>query len=89
MTREQFNKLVDADIRRLIARATVTDMHEAALRATAPAPVHPDILAALQECAYYFENRADVVDGPYGAPEANRELQLLAEVRAALKLAGG
>jgi hypothetical protein len=67
-------------------------MHDAALRATgsAPkAPIHPDIIAALQSVEEYLDDRADVRDGSYGAPEANHEMQLLAEVRAALKLVGG
>jgi hypothetical protein len=44
------------------------------------------LIAALQECEEYFDNRADVNwegDGP------NTEMRLLTEVRAALDLAEG
>lgn len=40
--------------------------------------------AALSQCEEYFDNRADVKDGDYGAPEPNTEMRLLTEVREAL-----
>jgi hypothetical protein len=32
--------------------------------------------AALEECLEYFEDRYDVVDGSYGEPAPNKEMQL-------------
>ncbi len=32
--------------------------------------------AALEECLEYFEERYDVVDGDYGIPAANKEMQM-------------
>lgn len=49
----------------------------------------PALLAALEEVEDFLDNRADVVDGSYGEPAPNREMQLLQEVRAALSLARG
>lgn len=40
--------------------------------------------AALGQCEEYFDNRSDVKDGDYGAPEPNEEMRLLSEVRGAL-----
>lgn len=39
------------------------------------------LTATLAECEAYFDNRADVVDGDYGVPEANEEMRLLSEIR--------
>ncbi len=39
---------------------------------------------ALEHCEGYFDNKADVKDGSYGAPEPNTEMSLLDEVRNAL-----
>jgi hypothetical protein len=44
--------------------------------------------SALAECESYLEDREDVVDGDYGQPAPNKEMTLLAEVRAALAAAG-
>ena len=41
--------------------------------------------AALEQCEEYFDDRADVVDGDYGVPAPNTEMQMLSEVRAALR----
>lgn len=38
----------------------------------------------LQQCEDYFDQRADVVDGSYGTPEPNTEMQLLTEIKEAL-----
>lgn len=51
------------------------------------APAYDAMLAALQECEAYLEDREDVVDGSYGEPAPNKEMTLLIEVRAALKKA--
>jgi len=40
--------------------------------------------AALEEVEIYLDDRADVVDGPYGEPAPNKEMSLLQEVREAL-----
>ena len=32
--------------------------------------------AALEECMEYFESRYDVVDGDYGQPRPNKEMQM-------------
>lgn len=42
------------------------------------------LTAALQQCEDYFDGRADVVDGSYGEPAPNAEMQLLTEIREAL-----
>lgn len=43
--------------------------------------------AALEQAEDYFDNKADVRDGSYGEPAPNIEMQLLAEVRVALRMA--
>lgn len=40
--------------------------------------------AMLQECLEYFADRADVVDGDYGAAARNKEMRLATEIREAL-----
>lgn len=40
--------------------------------------------SALLQCEDYFDGRADVVDGSYGEPAPNAEMQLLTEIREAL-----
>ena len=40
--------------------------------------------AALERCEEYFDNRSDVVDGDYGVPAPNAEMQILSEIRQAL-----
>ena len=40
--------------------------------------------SALLECETYFDERCDVIDGSYGEPAPNREMNLLTEVRNAL-----
>lgn len=41
--------------------------------------------SALLQCETYFEEREDVVDGSYGEPRPNTEMQILTEVREALQ----
>jgi hypothetical protein len=41
--------------------------------------------AALDEALEYFEDREDVVDGSYGEPAPNKEMQLAQSIRAALR----
>jgi hypothetical protein len=45
------------------------------------------LVAALNEALEYFEDREDVVDGDYGEPAPNKEMQLAQSLRAALKAA--
>lgn len=45
--------------------------------------------SALQECAAWFADRADVVDGDYGVPQANAAMQMLGVCDAALARATG
>lgn len=40
--------------------------------------------AALEECLEYFEDRYDAVDGDYGEPRANREMQMGQTIEMAL-----
>ena len=40
--------------------------------------------SVLQQCEDYFDDRADVVDGSYGEPAPNAEMQLLTEIREVL-----
>jgi hypothetical protein len=40
----------------------------------------------LLELEEYFEDRADVIDGDYGQPRPNREMQLLTEIKDALRM---
>lgn len=40
--------------------------------------------AALAQCEDYFDGRSDVVDGSYGVPAPNAEMQMLNEIRQAL-----
>ena len=40
--------------------------------------------ATLEECLEYFEDRYDVVDGPHGQPQANKEMQLGEMIKATL-----
>lgn len=49
----------------------------------------PALLEALIEAEEYFDDRADVVDGPYGEPQANKEMRVLETIRTALRAAGG
>jgi hypothetical protein len=44
--------------------------------------------AALEQCAEYFRERSDVVDGDYGIPAPNEEMQLLTEIEEALGKGG-
>lgn len=39
---------------------------------------------ALQECAGYFDDRSDVVDGDYGVPAPNKEMKMLQMIQEAL-----
>ncbi|MBX3583590.1 MAG: hypothetical protein KF810_17020 [Rhizobiaceae bacterium] len=39
---------------------------------------------ALEEAAEYFTNQSDVVDGSYGIPEPNKEMQLASAMREAI-----
>jgi hypothetical protein len=55
--------------------------------ATKPDPIEV-LTEALLDCADYFDNRADVIDGDYGIPEANKEMQMLSLIAQALKNAG-
>lgn len=43
------------------------------------------IVDTLTRCLEYFDNRADVVDGDYGVPEANEEMSLFGDVQDALE----
>jgi hypothetical protein len=45
-----------------------------------------EISEALEAASDYFDARADVVDGSYGIPEANKEMSLLQQCEAAIKL---
>lgn len=45
---------------------------------------HEKLVAALESALEYFEDRQDVVDGPYGEPAPNKEMRLVQELRAAL-----
>ncbi len=40
--------------------------------------------SALEQAEEYFDGKADVVDGSYGEPSPNREMQILNEIREAL-----
>lgn len=42
-----------------------------------------ELYGVLEECAGYFSERADVIDGPYGQ-EANQEMDMLIHVNRAL-----
>jgi hypothetical protein len=51
-------------------------------------PTHDDALeyivalhAVLDECADYFDNKSDVLDGDYGVPEPNKEMRLLSMIK--------
>lgn len=44
------------------------------------------LLEVIQECADYFEDEADVVDGADGRPEANRAMQMLTLISDALAI---
>lgn len=44
--------------------------------------------SALLECLEYFENREDVLDGDYGVPRPNEEMQIASEIRDVLEKAG-
>jgi hypothetical protein len=54
---------------------------------TKPDPIEV-LTEALLDCADYFDNRADVQDGDYGIPEANKEMRMLSLIAQALKNAG-
>lgn len=43
----------------------------------------PALDSILDEIEEYLEDREDVVDGDYGQPAPNKEMRLLAELRAA------
>jgi hypothetical protein len=45
-----------------------------------------EISEALEAASDYFDKRADVVDGPYGIPEADEDMRLLQRCEAAIKL---
>lgn len=47
-----------------------------------------DLEHACLEALEYFEDREDVVDGDYGVPKANREMQMAQQLRWALQNAG-
>ncbi len=48
------------------------------------------LLEALQDFESYLDRHADVIDGDYGQPRPNEEMQLLGEVQCAiLKASGG
>ena len=51
------------------------------------AHVQPALVDALETCRDYFDRRADVVDGPYGVPTPNAEMQILSEIDAVLGVA--
>lgn len=40
--------------------------------------------AELQECLDYFADRCDVVDGDYGEPAPNKEMQRMTSIQMAL-----
>ncbi len=42
------------------------------------------LLEALQDFESYLDDRADVIDGDYGQPKPNREMQLLGTVQLAI-----
>ena len=42
----------------------------------------------LEECAAYFDSKSDVIDGDYGAPEPNAEMEMLGRIRNAYNAAG-
>jgi ElaB/YqjD/DUF883 family membrane-anchored ribosome-binding protein len=46
------------------------------------------MLAVLHEVEDFLDGQADVLDGDYGEPRANRAMQLLTEVRDAIAKAG-
>lgn len=39
-----------------------------------------DLYELLEELRHYMDNRADVVDGEHGQPEANYEMSLVARI---------
>jgi hypothetical protein len=40
--------------------------------------------AELNECLEYFEDHSDVVDGDYGEPAPNKEMQMTTSIKMAL-----
>ncbi len=47
---------------------------------------HRLAMSALYDLEDYLDNRADVIDGDYGQPRANREMELLGDVRLAIRM---
>lgn len=45
--------------------------------------------ADLEECAEYFKDHSDVVDGDYGEPEPNKEMRLYSMIQETLYGPGG
>jgi hypothetical protein len=45
--------------------------------------------ADLEECAEYFADRSDVVDGDYGEPAPNKEMRLYSMIEETLHGPGG
>ena len=43
-----------------------------------------DLQAMLEECLEYFEDHSDVVDGPYGEMQANREMSMATAIKQTL-----
>ncbi len=47
---------------------------------------HRLAMSVLYDLEDYLDNRADVIDGDYGQPRANREMELLGDVRLAIRM---
>ena len=43
-----------------------------------------DLKAMLEDCLEYFENESDVIDGPDGIMEANREMSMATAIKQTL-----
>jgi hypothetical protein len=50
--------------------------------------VNAVLLTALLECEEFLDDQADVIDGDYGQPKANRAMMLMMEVTNAIRKAG-
>lgn len=50
--------------------------------------IEAELTEALDACLEYLEGRVDVVDGDYGVPSPNREMQLQTAIKSALENAG-
>ena len=44
-----------------------------------------DLADVLARCEEYFEDRCDVIDGPYGVPVPNEEMSILSDVKDAIE----